>query len=534
MKTNSLKRILALTPLLALAAGFTAPAQDSNTNATTGEKVARLIADELTNKLEIEVGTKETRIIGLKKHRRQLHTGVGEEVRIGSDFTLKEGEKAGDVVVIFGKAQIDGTVEGDLVNVLGGVTFGSNAVVKGDAVIVGGSMTISSTNTSLQGDLVVVGGKLDAPADFKPGGEIIHPPLGDLFEHLGWLKDWFKGALLWGRPIAPTVGWVWAVAGIIFLVHFLLNLLFDRPLRVCTATLDAKPLTAFLVGILVLLLFGPVCILLIASAIGIIVVPFLFCALLIAAVFGKIAVARWIGGNVVRRGTPEERFAPVRSFLIGALVIYLLYVIPIVGFATWALIRVIGLGAATLAFLQAFKKENPPTPTPAPATPTAPGFSAASNPGDAAAATPPLVVPVALVGIPPLDLATLPRGTFGIRLAAFLLDFMLVMVTCGILGLINHHGPGMFFSIFIAYRIALWTWRGTSIGGLVCNLRVVRVDGKPLRFADALVRGLSSIFSVMVFGLGFLWVIWDREKQAWHDKIAGTYVVRVPRSSPLL
>jgi uncharacterized RDD family membrane protein YckC len=54
-----------------------------------------------------------------------------------------------------------------------------------------------------------------------------------------------------------------------------------------------------------------------------------------------------------------------------------------------------------------------------------------------------------------------------------------------------------------------------------------------LSFADALVRGLSSIFSVAVAGIGVLWILRDPERQAWHDKIAGTYVVKVPRHYPI-
>jgi uncharacterized RDD family membrane protein YckC len=61
----------------------------------------------------------------------------------------------------------------------------------------------------------------------------------------------------------------------------------------------------------------------------------------------------------------------------------------------------------------------------------------------------------------------------------------------------------------------------------------VRTDGTPLRFVDALVRGLSAIFSIAVLGLGVLWILRDPERQAWHDRIAGTYVVKVPRNWPL-
>jgi uncharacterized RDD family membrane protein YckC len=71
------------------------------------------------------------------------------------------------------------------------------------------------------------------------------------------------------------------------------------------------------------------------------------------------------------------------------------------------------------------------------------------------------------------------------------------------------------------------------VGGIICQLRVIRTDGSPLRFVDALVRGLSSIFSFAVLGLGCLWILRDPERQAWHDRIAGTYVVEVPRGWPL-
>ena len=84
-----------------------------------------------------------------------------------------------------------------------------------------------------------------------------------------------------------------------------------------------------------------------------------------------------------------------------------------------------------------------------------------------------------------------------------------------------------------AYFVAFWAWKGTTIGGIICNIRVVRVDGAPLRFVDAFVRGLSSILSFVALGIGCLWILRDPEGQAWHDKIAGTYVVKVPRSWPL-
>jgi uncharacterized RDD family membrane protein YckC len=89
------------------------------------------------------------------------------------------------------------------------------------------------------------------------------------------------------------------------------------------------------------------------------------------------------------------------------------------------------------------------------------------------------------------------------------------------------------FLLMLAYHIGFWTWKGTTVGGIICQLRVVRVDGTRLRFVDALVRGLSAIFSLAVLGLGGLWILKDPERQAWHDRIAATYVVKVPRNWPI-
>jgi uncharacterized RDD family membrane protein YckC len=50
----------------------------------------------------------------------------------------------------------------------------------------------------------------------------------------------------------------------------------------------------------------------------------------------------------------------------------------------------------------------------------------------------------------------------------------------------------------------------------------------------AFVRSLASLFSLIALGLGFFWAGWSREKRAWHDLIAGTLVVQLPRGTSLL
>ena len=114
-----------------------------------------------------------------------------------------------------------------------------------------------------------------------------------------------------------------------------------------------------------------------------------------------------------------------------------------------------------------------------------------------------------------------------------MLDVILVQIAYRVLDDFARLDGEAFFILLLGYHIGFWTWKATTVGGIICQLRVVRVDGAPLMFADALVRGLSSIFSLVVAGLGCLWILKDPDRQAWHDKIAGTYVVKVPKNWPL-
>jgi uncharacterized RDD family membrane protein YckC len=127
------------------------------------------------------------------------------------------------------------------------------------------------------------------------------------------------------------------------------------------------------------------------------------------------------------------------------------------------------------------------------------------------------------------EAVSLPRAGFWERMGAGFLDLILVAILSGLVG-----GLPLGLLVALAYFAGMWAWRGTTVGGIVLNLKVVRYDGQQMNFAVALVRGLMAAFSAIVFFLGFLWIAWDSEKQAWHDKLAGTVVVRQPRGSPLL
>jgi uncharacterized RDD family membrane protein YckC len=64
-----------------------------------------------------------------------------------------------------------------------------------------------------------------------------------------------------------------------------------------------------------------------------------------------------------------------------------------------------------------------------------------------------------------------------------------------------------------------------TVGKMVMKLKVVDEFGRPLTPVSSGIRNLSKIISMLIFALGFLWILVDRKKQGWHDKIARTYVV---------
>jgi uncharacterized RDD family membrane protein YckC len=407
-------------------------------------------------------------------------------------------------------------------------------------VVVGGSVTADS-DARVGRELVVVGGTLNAPATFSAYGDqvIIGAPwVADILRDA---SPWLTRGLLLGRMIVPDLEWVWTIVIVFFLIYLVLNTVFDRAVGTTASVMTDRPLGAFFTGLLVLLLAVPVLAIVAATVIGLAIFPFLVCGLVVAALVGKTAVARAMGRSLLRPETPEGRIAAFVGFLIGAALLTLAYMVPVLGFVTWALTTVLGLGAATIAARGHLRRERP-APAVAPPAPTvaAPATAAWSAPAAAPASPmvePPPAAAAPTVDIPPvppppplytLGLAGYPRATFGDRLAAFLLDCLLIGVANALL-FDNRGDDGAFWFLLLVYHIAFWAWKGTTLGGIVLNLKVTRTDGAELRFQDSLVRGLSAIFSIAALGIGFFWMLQDAERQTWHDKIAGTLVVKVPR-----
>jgi uncharacterized RDD family membrane protein YckC len=448
-----------------------------------------------------------------------VKSGVRRDVivAIGQDATLKAGDTAPQVVVIGGNATVAGTVDQDVVVVGGDAQIDGD--VDHDVVVVMGTVHLGP-KAVLHHDLVVVGGKADLAEGATVEGitqEVgVGLPLGPVLR-LGWLKSWLANCALKFRPLSFQVGWIWWVAGAFFVLYLLIAVLFPHPVECCSNQITARPATTFAVGIMAKILMPVFCIILPFTIIGIFVVPFIVVGAILCVLVGKVALLEYLGGKIGAPLRLNGGQRPLIAFCVGIALITLLYLVPVLGLFTAIVFSVWGFGAAITAGWVALRRENRAV-TPPPAPPGSPPLSAPPLPADAFTSAPPITPPPSVL---------YPRAGFWERMGAGFLDMALLSLTTALIG------PGSML-VALAYFSGMWAWKGTTVGGIVLNLQVVREDGQHLNFLTALVRSLAALFSIAVLFLGFFWIGWDRQKQGWHDKIAGTVVVRLPRAISLV
>lgn len=119
------------------------------------------------------------------------------------------------------------------------------------------------------------------------------------------------------------------------------------------------------------------------------------------------------------------------------------------------------------------------------------------------------------------------RASFGQRLVAYIVDQAIFFVVYIVLLLtLDIFGALLSWAAFIGYTIYLHgSPSGQTVGKRVMNIRVIREDGGPLGYGAATGRFFATILSSAPCSLGYLWMLWDDQKQTWHDKLARTNVV---------
>jgi uncharacterized RDD family membrane protein YckC len=484
---------------------------------------------------------------GRHGHRHRHVHEEGSIVAFGHGGHLEAGQKADSVVSIFGSSTSEGEA-GDVVSILGNTRVtgpvGDSAVavlgsvyvdakVNGDVVAVLGNVELGP-NAEVGGDVVSVLGTVKRdPAAIVHGSvqRALDVDLGGV-SGFKWLDVWITHCLFYARPLALVtgLGWAWTLALGFLAFYACLAVMFRSSVDQCVHTLETQPGHTALASLLAMLLTPVLIVLLCITLIGIAAIPFVVAALFCASLFGKAVMLAWIGGRISGR-RPGAVGHPAVAVLIGGAVVLVLYVIPVVGFLVYKLLGFFGFGAVVYTLILRSRERRAlnraPPSGPAAGAGSVPPADAAPNPG-AAPGPAPSPYASAPAGAPAQISAAMPRAGFWIRMVALLLDVILV----GFLMSLLRPFHDVHIVILAIYGAIMWKLRGSTVGGIVFDLHVVRLDGRPIDWETAIVRALGCILSLVVVGLGFIWIAFDPNNQAWHDKIAGTVVVQAKRGVP--
>ena len=123
-------------------------------------------------------------------------------------------------------------------------------------------------------------------------------------------------------------------------------------------------------------------------------------------------------------------------------------------------------------------------------------------------------------------------ATFGSRAVALIIDQIILFGISIIIGTLTPNTSDTValiigFAINFLFHYYFWTQRdGQTPGKLYLDIKIIKSDGSPINSTDTLVRVIGYMFGGLSLGIGYLWALFDPNSQAWHDKMARTYVVK--------
>ncbi len=150
--------------------------------------------------------------------------------------------------------------------------------------------------------------------------------------------------------------------------------------------------------------------------------------------------------------------------------------------------------------------------------------------------------------VPAGPVSGLQYAGFWIRFASYIIDVLPIAIIGGVLNVSLGAGfrcgtgannvyqcsggtgsVGTWLGLLVlgVYWVLTWSLLGASLGQKALGMRVVNAsNGERIDIGRALLRYVGFLISAIPFGVGLIWAGFDPRKQGWHDKIAGTYVVR--------
>ena len=119
------------------------------------------------------------------------------------------------------------------------------------------------------------------------------------------------------------------------------------------------------------------------------------------------------------------------------------------------------------------------------------------------------------------------KATFGQRFVGSIIDGIpLAIIYLVMFAVIKAAAIPIFWLLYLGYSAYFeGTQNGQTIGKKLVGLQVVPKTGGAMDLNKGIIRAVGKLLSSIPCGLGYFWMLWDADKDTWHDKIAGTTVV---------
>ena len=113
--------------------------------------------------------------------------------------------------------------------------------------------------------------------------------------------------------------------------------------------------------------------------------------------------------------------------------------------------------------------------------------------------------------------------------------FFSMVVVQSLLGIENVEAGSMLAKLFFVYVVFLffvfygwfWTHGGQTLGMRAWKIKLIHNTGAPISWTQALFRFCYAFISWIPAGLGYLWMLIDKNKLAWHDKASRSRIIDI-------
>jgi hypothetical protein len=241
----------------------------------------------------------------------------GDRVRIFGDIHVTEDENlSGQAVAVMGSVRVDGEVADQVVAVMGSVHLGPRAVVRGDIVSVGGRIH-RAPGSQVRGDVteVALGGGIPGSRHGWPGWSVVAGPRFGVWDGFGGVP----------RLIGSTFRLL-----LLALLASVALLVARQPVEGAAQRVSDMPVHSTLVGVMAILLLGPVLflisLLLVLTVVGLLLVPVLIPFLVVAALLMALAGfsgAAYALGQWARRRLGMAAGSPFLDIVLGVFIVLL-------------------------------------------------------------------------------------------------------------------------------------------------------------------------------------------------------------------